>query len=284
MKKILLLKGLPASGKTTWAMKMLAGCPGGFKRVNKDDIRAMIDGSHWTKNNEKFVVKVRDQIVIASLKDGKNVIVDDTNLHPKHEEAMMAIAKENDAIVEVVPFDVTVQECIERDSKRQKPVGEKIIRNMYDQFLKPQRPTQVIDPELPWAVIVDMDGTLAKMKDRGPFDWSKVGQDDANEPVRQLVLGLPVRIRIIVLSGRDSVCRKETEAWLADKIGNTHEMLLMRTEGDMRKDSIVKRELYDQHIKGKYNVSFVIDDRDNVVRMWREELGLTCFQADYGAF
>ena len=57
----------------------------------------------------------------------------------------------------------------------------------------------------------------------------------------------------------------------------------MRTLGDMRKDSIVKQELYEQNILGKFNVSFILDDRQQVVDMWRS-LGLTVFQVAEGDF
>jgi hypothetical protein len=58
----------------------------------------------------------------------------------------------------------------------------------------------------------------------------------------------------------------------------------MRAENDGRKDSIVKKELFEQHIVGKYYIDLVIDDRNQVVEMWRKDLGLTCLQVDYGDF
>jgi hypothetical protein len=58
----------------------------------------------------------------------------------------------------------------------------------------------------------------------------------------------------------------------------------MRPEGDNRKDSIVKRELFDTHVRNKFYIDFVLDDRDQVVDMWRNDLGLTCLQVDWGDF
>jgi hypothetical protein len=57
----------------------------------------------------------------------------------------------------------------------------------------------------------------------------------------------------------------------------------MRQTDDNRKDSIIKEEIYDAHIRGKYNVLFVLDDRDQVVQMWRS-LGLTVLQCNEGDF
>jgi hypothetical protein len=57
----------------------------------------------------------------------------------------------------------------------------------------------------------------------------------------------------------------------------------MRPKNDYRKDSLIKEEIYVNNIKNKYNVIAVYDDRDQVVKKWRE-LGIKCFQVDYGNF
>ena len=139
---------------------------------------------------------------------------------------------------------------------------------------------------LPKVVIVDIDGTLSKMGDRSPFEWSKVGIDTPNEPIVRLVHllnGCESQYQIIVFTGRDEVCRLETRNWLWEH-NIEHIALHMRPLGDMRKDCIVKKEMFDQNIKDKYEVLFVLDDRDQVVKMWREELGLTCLQVAPGNF
>jgi hypothetical protein len=136
---------------------------------------------------------------------------------------------------------------------------------------------------LPKAIIVDIDGTLAKMNGRGPFEWSRVGEDKVNDAV-QLVVGLAsYHCDVIIFSGRDSVCRPETIEWL-QKHKIPIDKVFMRPEGNNEKDCIIKRRLYDEHVAGKYDVQFVLDDRNQVVDMWRKDLGLTCFQVDYGDF
>ena len=92
MRKIILTKGLPASGKSTWAKKMIDDNPGVYKRVNKDDLRAMIDNGFWSKQNEKFVLRMRDMLVLNSITSGFDVIVDDTNLNDSHYKTMLSIA------------------------------------------------------------------------------------------------------------------------------------------------------------------------------------------------
>lgn len=131
------------------------------------------------------------------------------------------------------------------------------------------------------AIIVDIDGTLALRGDRSPYDWKKVGDDSLNVPVFKLIDSL-CEYRRILVSGRDEMCRGETERWLM-KHGIWYTDLHMRKTMDQRKDSIVKQEIYEQHIKDKYEIAYVIDDRNQVVAMWRS-LGLTCLQVAEGNF
>jgi predicted kinase len=133
-------RGLPASGKSTWARAKQAGSPpGSVKRVNKDELRAMLDAGKWSPENEAYVVAVRDQIVASALAGGKDVIVDDTNLAPEHETRLRQLARENDAAFELVDFtNISPEECIQRDRVRAASVGEKVIREMWQQFLQPK--------------------------------------------------------------------------------------------------------------------------------------------------
>jgi hypothetical protein len=143
------------------------------------------------------------------------------------------------------------------------------------------------DPLLPQAVIVDIDGTVATMNQRKLYEWYKVDTDSPNKPVIGLVEDLSrLGNTIIFLSGRDQSCEDKTRAWLNKELqlnwNNT--LLFMRKKGDMRKDTIIKRELFEREILGKYFVRFVLDDRDSVVALWRKEIGLVCLQVDYGDF
>src|SRR5690348_7760173 len=95
--KLIMTKGLPGSGKSTWAKQIVSENPGAVKRVNKDDLRSMVDGGKWSKANETFVLLVRDQIVDAALSSGKSVIVDDTNFAPRHETALREMVERHGA-------------------------------------------------------------------------------------------------------------------------------------------------------------------------------------------
>ncbi|MCF8783236.1 phosphatase domain-containing protein [Rhodococcus ruber] len=282
MPKLLMLKGLPGSGKSTYARQLVAASQ--YTRVNKDDLRAMLHNGAHSKARESAVLAIRDAVVVDALNRGQNVVVDDTNFAPKHEARLRQIAREKGAGFSVKFIDTPVETCIERDLIRPNSVGHKVILQMYDQYLKPQpaSPPQ-IDPELPTAVICDIDGTLARMVNRGPYDTSKYLDDAKDDTVHFAFSRLSDGATRIICSGRSAEFRADTARWLY-KHGISYDLLLMRPEGDRRKDCVVKRELYEQHIQGKYNVRVVLDDRNQVVDMWRDELGLKCFQVAPGDF
>lgn len=279
MLTVTLTKGLPGSGKSTWAKKVLVDNPNSYKRINKDDLRSMLDDGKHSNDSEDFVLQVRDNLILAALEKGKHVIIDDTNLAPKHENRIRELIRGKAELVIKDFTDISIETCIKQDLKRLNSVGESVIRKMHKQFLA-KTETYIENPFLPKAILVDIDGTLAKMKDRSPFDWSKVGQDSCNEVIKNIVNSY--NGKVIVFSGRDSVCRKETERWLDENLISYND-LFMREEGNCEKDSIVKRRLFEQNIRGKYFIEYVLDDRNQVVAMWRE-MGLTCLQVAEGDF
>lgn len=138
------------------------------------------------------------------------------------------------------------------------------------------------------AIIVDIDGTMALMGNRNPYDTGvTLLNDQPNWPVIDAVRAMWLLGRdVVFLSGRMDTgdCRRWTMKWLQQYLTYAHSGLFMRADGDYRKDAIVKRELYETHVKPRWEVTHVFDDRDQVVRMWREELGLPVFQVAYGDF
>jgi hypothetical protein len=137
--------------------------------------------------------------------------------------------------------------------------------------------------EKPEIIVVDLDGTLA-MRDetdpdcRGPFDWGRVGEDQPVWPVIKLARLLMRDHPVLFVSGRMEQCRRQTLMWLdANVVAADHPMvlgLLMRPDGDQRPDYEIKAEIYERDIEPYYDVAYVIDDRKQVVDMWRER-GLT---------
>lgn len=290
MKKVIILRGIPGSGKSSYAKQLVEENPNAYKRINRDDLRAMFDNGYVSKGNEKFVKQVRDLLIVKALEDGKHVVVDDTNLSESNLVRIKQLVHEfnkahNDEVtVELKEMDTPLEVCIVRDSAREKKVGERTIRAMHRQFFgEPERYAEQ-DNSLPKAVICDLDGTLALMNGRNPFDASSCENDLLNVPVNRVLENYrKLGYKIILLSGRQDQFREQTERWLLQH-GVEYEVLLMRKFKDNRKDSIIKREIFEEHIRGTYFIDLVLDDRNQVVDMWRDELRLPCFQVYYGDF
>lgn len=290
MKKVIMMRGLPGSGKSTRSKQILDENPGVYKRINRDELRAMFDNAQIDAANEKFIRQVRDMLIIKTLEDGKNVIVDDTHLSEKNETYVKELVHEfnkqhNDNVtVELIEMDTPLDECIERDSKREKSVGAKVIKQMHQQFYKAKLKYAEQDASLPKAIMCDLDGTLALLHKRGPFEELLCESDELNQPVANVVLNYHKSgYKILLLSGRRDIARQQTENWLK-KHNIPYDLLLMRSAKDASKDSIVKRQLFEENIQHKFYIEFVLDDRNQVVDMWRNELNLPCFQVFYGDF
>lgn len=276
-----MLKGLPASGKSTYAKELVAK-DHNWVRVNKDDLRAMMNNGGFSGKLEKQVVKTEREIAENALKIGKSVVIDDTNFNQTHEEFFRQLAKSYKAEFDVEFFNTPLEICMIRDNERPNGVGETVIRKMYNQYLKPKPAVYEWNEKLPTAIICDIDGTLAHMKDRGPYDWSRVGEDEVDPIIKNLLKILKEKYVIILVSGRDGCCMDETKQWLEDN-SIRYDQLLMRGNGDNSPDIIVKKAIFDVYIKDNYNIEFVLDDRNQVVEMWRS-LGLKCLQVQDGDF
>jgi hypothetical protein len=140
--------------------------------------------------------------------------------------------------------------------------------------------------KLPNAILCDIDGTLALLGNRNRFDPT-TGDDKLNEPIAKILLAFKNQkrnpVELILITGREEKYREFTIAWL-QKHGITHyKKLYMRKNKDFRKDFVIKKELFEKHLKSKYAIMFVLEDRDQVVTMWRQE-GLTCLQVAPGNF
>lgn len=310
MPELTMLRGLQASGKSTYAKAQVAA-RNDVTRVNKDEIRAELaaQGVTWSRQVEKQqVIPIRDRRIIDALRAGLSVIVDDTNLAPEHEARLRQLAQQNGASFIVKDFEITLEEAIARDAKREgaASIGEAAIRKTAQQFLPhlvdgvPCAPYVHTDG-LPWCLICDLDGTAALMGDRSPYDASRCDELDAPNPAVHFILSRIVMAEgwtphlahdttaLIYLSGREEKDREPTLRFLQRHTfpsGSTSiypPSLYMRPTGDRRKDSIVKGELFDKHVRGRYNVRLVLDDRTSVVTFWRS-IGLCCLQVAEGNF
>jgi len=295
MRTIIMTRGIPASGKSTWAKEEMHAHPNRYKRVNKDILRAMLDGEGWSQATERFMLDIRDYAVQKSILRGFDVIVDDTNFSNKHWGSMCRIAKRvgNVMVVEKY-FDVDLQEALRRNEVRAEKVPPHVVIQMYEKHVKnrhvecrseyfqkvPYAPPLDI-PNLRKAIMVDVDGTLALSETRNVYDGSRLYEDTPFTHVVTLVkLLMDAGHGLILMSGREDKWRVDTVRWLADKAHLPGDSpFFMRATGDSRPDTVVKQELYEAHVKGIYDVRYVIDDRPIVCSMWRD-LNLVVLQLD----
>lgn len=303
MSKLTIMRGVSGSGKSTIARSI----PNAVV-VSRDDLRVALFGSDGPdyyaidkktlRQREEVVTEAEHNAIRQGLRGGFHVISDNTNVRMRHVNAIAAIGYAEGASVETHVVDVPLKVALERNKARAatggRDVPESAIRRQHDSFAqsKKHEPQKPFVPEpyegtpgKPKAFMVDIDGTLAHMRDyRKPYDWDKVHIDDLDEVVADIVrtINVPLEYFIVVMSGRDGSCQEATEAWLK-KNHIPYDELFMRAEGDMRKDSVVKAELFDNHVRDNYDVQFVLDDRNQVVAMWRA-MGIKTLQVEPGDF
>ena len=294
--------GCSNSGKSTWAHKQWKDNPQQTVIVNRDNIRLLLFGfneesiaEYYSRPDinklEKQVTKYEDVLIHETLAENKTVIVDATHLSQEYIKRY----EYWNVPLELVWFDITLSEALERNSKRNRKVYETIIVKQHGKYinLKSNFSSYSFSPKalkqdgtLQKCWVFDIDNTLAHKGDRNPFDWKKVGEDILDEAVGSLceILQSDEEVEIIFCSGRDEVCRKETEYWIEAKGLNNYQdfKLLMRKANDMRSDDIVKEELWQEIMKTR-NIIALVDDRNSVCRRARA-LGLKVFQVEYGNF
>ncbi len=286
---LLVLQGVPASGKSTYAKSL---DPNIWVRVNRDDIRRMM-GGYIIKDREQFVTETEKSMVAAALRSGRNVVVDDTNLNPDTERMWREVSKECDAVIQFSMFRISMKEALERDASREFPVGKKVIERFFKKYFPSEYKKYYTDPRVltnefglqdtkPDVILCDLDGTLALHNGRNPFEYDEIATDVINKRLDRLLDS--VMLPIIFVSGREGTDEavKNTKKWLSE-YGYGDNSLLMRKKGDHKPDDIVKKEIYETYIKPNYNVVAVFDDRNKVVKMWREQ-GLLCCQVNEGDF
>ena len=317
---ILVLMGLPASGKSTLALQWVARDPANRMRVNYDEMRETLYGPGWKFNRaQEASMKAEAFRQAKSWIDANpyehSVVVDNLNLTEGARKPWLDLARSLNVPVDVHEMDTNMNDCVRQDRYRQKRVGEAVINRW---ALR----TGWID----WTdyknkfMVVDVDGTLANTDHRQQFvrppedwhdcpepilqhgvcsachklnpkhyKWKKdwlgffkgVADDKPITPIMDIVTELALNYHLIIVSGRPlDLCGKQTEDWLR-KWKVPYEFLFMRDGGDSRADTIVKQEILEYLPKDR--IAFVLDDRDSVVKMWRDN-GLTCLQVAPGDF
>lgn len=305
--------GLPGSGKTTVAEQCRRLVPGTVL-VSRDGIRQELFGEFTTYSaeQESIVTSVQEKAVDKALEEGRHVIVHDMNLKKAYRKRWARYAVKHGVTFDYLDLTyVSLEDCLARNLRRfdfgaGRFVPEDVIIDNHKRYLSNKQAIETpeslveslkdtvkghqpyrVTPGLPDALIVDIDGTVADCTGvRNPYDTTKYHLDEPKWDVIKIVQDYAYRSipkKIIFVSGRDAKFKEVTYEWLMEWVKVPIEGLFMRPEGDTRRDDIVKLELFETHIRGKYNIWTVLDDRDRVVKAWRS-IGLPVCQVAEGDF
>lgn len=304
LSKITILCGIPASGKSTWARQQ------GKPIVSRDILRKFYGAEakavlSWQTENE--ITDLQNALAAAYIRAGLDVIIDDMNVRSRYVTQWIKTADSLGADVEMRKFALPIDEAVARNRSREDAVPEAALLEIVRKFTRDGSPTvdfndclqlarkdtslpkhkpYVPDATKPKAIIVDLDGTLAhNTSGRGWFDLGDAVYADAvDDAVQMLAQSFYTKgYNLIFVTGRDERVRPATEKWLKEKAGFSDYTLLMRPAKDNRKDSEIKLELFDEHIRNEYNVRICVDDRRQVTQAWRS-IGLTVWQVAEGDF
>lgn len=287
--KAVITIGVSGSGKTTWAEQFVRN-RGDWVNINRDDFR-FAGGNRdyynykFKKSKENEITRKVWQTIEGCARVGWNVIISDTNLNVARRTELVNELENLGFEVEYKYFDIPLQEAVRRDNQREGGVGQSVIMRQWLQYQQQVNPDQQYKPVIgaPYAYVFDIDGTVAKMVSRGPFDWDKVDTDDVIDQVMSVAVALANDgYDIIFLSGRDGSCRELTESWLYENfVGNANAgvkyHLYMREEGSMVRDSVVKEELFNDFVAPYWHVLGVFDDRPQVIKETWLTLGVPVF-------
>ena len=135
---VIILRGLPGSGKTTWAKDFMRKHRW-YQRISRDDLRQMFRFGYYSPEQERFIREMQTSLIIDMLRDNPHLIVDNTNLKERdvRELKRHCVGWWNGApsiSVEILEFHTPLEECIRRDSLRAVPVGAERITEMYQRW------------------------------------------------------------------------------------------------------------------------------------------------------
>lgn len=278
-KRVLIIcRGIQGSGRSTWAKQWCHEDPEHRVRFNNGDVRNML-GDYWVPSRENVVTATYNTVLAYSMEKGYNIVVDNMNLNPKTCAELEKMVKDfNENYTYDWKYEVEYKDFwTPVDAKGEHPIGEKAK-------------ALVQDTNLPAAIIVDMDATVCLNTSGRPFYGEGAAEgmltDEPITPILELIRNFcdNYPAKLIILTGREDTpeVRKATEQWLENNFLHP-DMILMRPANSFVAGPICKKKLYEDNIKGKYYIPFVLEDNCKCVEMWRNE-DLICLQPNEGKF
>ena len=302
--ELILTRGVPASGKSTWAQQWVSQDPANRERVNRDDIRFQLFNTYMPldsegkpdKNKENQVTQVEQSLIRNALRQGKSVVSDNTHLVPRGWKSYFALADEAGVKVRNKDFPISLDEAKRRNAARDRVVPEFVLDNMYSRlgpngefhyFDRSYTPTPFRKPlkKGGHGIVFDMDGTLSdirqwrhlvapgqKFRDFDTFHRSSFFSPPNEEVLQMAHDAQEAGLAIVIVTARSEPYREVTELWLKNHDVD-FDNIYMRAEGDNRKDYDVKREIL-ADILEDYDIVHAVDDNPAVNRMWFQSAGI----------
>ena len=303
--------GVSGSGKSTYVKSHVGWGKADVVRVNRDDLRRLIYAAPnggvvpWSAHKDQLIRPLEIEMVKVMLRAGKVVYVDDTNCVQKTLAQWTQLAITERVKMRIVEMLTPLQECIDRQKTR--PEGEEVpkdaVLRQYSDLEKSKEAMGQTEtcravlerqellagrwvPRLPGAkwVLVDVDGTLMNHEGvRNQYDESRVIFDNPYPVVVAWVQELYKSYNVCIMSGRKDKCCDDTCDSL-EMHGVPFDHILMRSRTDNRKDAYVKKELLDSLMTmlKPEDIFLILDDRPQVVRMWRNESEFPDARHNYG--
>lgn len=138
MPKLYIMRGIPGSGKSFFAKKLIAEQDSyyePFVRLNRDLLREMLNFGKYSPENEAVIVEIEKFLVIKFLLEKcSSVVVDDTNIKDGNIEDWISLARKCDAKPILYTIQAPLELCIARDKERANSVGEDVIRRMHEKL------------------------------------------------------------------------------------------------------------------------------------------------------
>lgn len=266
-------------------------------------------GDYWVPDRESLIQCMYGNFIQQAMTQGYDIVVDNMNLNPKTVSDLIEYVEYHNRAnqergsgdcqytIEYKDFFIPVEECIRRDAMREQPMGAKVIKDTwrrYRDFIIQEniknmlsKSAEHVDGGHP-VILVDMDATLCLNTTGRPYygDGAAEGMlnDIAIEGTCTLVRRMYEKCKVFIVTGREGTPEivAATKEWLAKHDIKVDE-LFFRPVKDYSPGAECKKKIYEDNIKGKYNVQFVLEDNYKCVEMWREQ-GLTCLQPNEGKF
>lgn len=298
-RRLTVLQGLPASGKSSAARKAQAATPGRVAVINNDGLSEQLTGVSYADNIKrmaKLLSRVRRTMIVEALKTPEItlIIIDNTNLNSDllEEYKRLAEAFGVEFVVEDSFLSVPVDECIRRDSLRVHPVGEEVILRMSKAAktrgrvpgFMPGYVSAESKQELPKAIIIDLDPVLRWLRNATVQDWANIYRRKLPSPAIELVkVFKEAGMHVIGVTSLSEQYAPEANVWV-----NLHVIpgmqLHMHSLSDSNRSMMSKHSAYYNDIKPFYDVVGVIGEKEEVVHVWKNIAGLPTYQISFGDF